>query len=339
MGEHSVELNEICLPIRGDLQIMEVELKRELSAAKNAFILEINQHILNSSGKKLRPSLLLLSSRMGNHGHEKAIPVAVATELVHTATLVHDDVLDRASIRRNRATLNTRWNNKTAVLAGDYLYFKAVSLVDALEIPQILSMIASVTQEIWEGEVIQTERCYDPYLSEFDYLTIIRKKTASFMSACCQIGATLARMSPEARKGLSNYGLNFGMAFQIIDDCLDLTASPDETGKSTYKDIEQGKMTLPLIYLVKRASKKDKQALINLFERERQEVIDLLARYETIGLSLQRAKEYLIKAKDELKVVEDSEAKDALYQLGDYLLERARAAAPADVDSKVEMMI
>ncbi|MFQ5835890.1 MAG: polyprenyl synthetase family protein [bacterium] len=318
-----MKLDEIYSPIKKDLQLMEVELKRQLLAAKNTFILEINRHLLNSPGKRLRPSLVLLSSRIGNHWDEKAIPVAAAIELIHTATLVHDDVLDGASIRRNEATLNARWDDKSAVLTGDYLYFKAISLLAELEIPQILSVISSTTGQIWEGEVIQTQRCYDLYLSEKDYLRIIKKKTASFMSACCQVGATLARMAPEARKGLTSYGLNFGMAFQIIDDCLDLTALPDKTGKSTYKDIEQGKMTLPLIYLVRRASKKDRRGLTNLFDRDREEVIDLLKRYETISFSLQRAKEYVIKAKAQLKTVEDSEAGEALWQLGDYLLERA----------------
>lgn len=318
-----MNLDEICFPIRRDLQMMEAELTRQLSAGKNAFILKINQHILNSPGKRLRPFLFLLSHRMGNEWDEKAIPIAAALELIHTAVLVHDDVLDGASLRRNRATINARWDDKSAVLTGDYLYFKAISLLASLDVPQILSVISSTTGIIWEGEVTQTRRCYDLYLSEKDYLTIIKKKTASFMSACCQIGATLARMSAGARKGLINYGYCFGMAFQIIDDCLDLTALPGDTGKSTYKDIEQGKMTLPLIYLVKRASKKDRRRLINIFEHDREEVIDLLERYDSISSALQRAKEYVIKAKDELKIGKDSEAKQALWQLGDYLLKKA----------------
>lgn len=318
-----MNLEEICFPIRKDLQMMEAELTRQLSAGKNAFILKINQHILDSPGKRLRPSLFLLSHRIGNEWDEKAIPIAAALELIHTAVLVHDDVLDGASLRRNKATINARWDDKSAVLTGDYLYFKAISLLASLDVPQILSVISSAAGIIWEGEVIQTRRCYDLYLNEEDYLTIIKRKTASFMSACCQMGATLAGMSPGACKALINYGLCFGMAFQIIDDCLDLTALPGDTGKSTYKDIGQGKMTLPLIYLVKRASKKDRPRLNNLFEHDREEVIDLLERYDSVTSALQKAKEYLIEAKDELKIGKDSEAKQALWQLGDHLLKKA----------------
>ncbi len=317
-----MKLEKIYSPIKKELNRIEIELRSQLLSSKDKFILQVNRYLLDSAGKRLRPSLLLLCAKTNNHWNEKAIPVAASLELIHTASLVHDDVLDEADLRRNKAVLNTRWGNEPAILTGDYLYFKAFSILSQLEIPRISSIVSFAAEQMCEGEIIQTCKTYQLDLSEEDYLEIIKKKTASLMAASCEAGAVLSGSHPSLRKALAHYGLNFGMAFQIIDDCLDLTASSDETGKSTYQDIEQGKMTLPLIYLVKRASKKDRQVLTNLFEQERQEVIDLLARYETIGLSLQRAKEYLKKAKDELKVVEDSEARDALCQLADYLLEK-----------------
>ena len=318
-----MKLEKIYSPIKKELNRIEFELRSQLLSSEDKFILQVNRYLLDSTGKRLRPSLLLLCAKTNNHWNEKAIPVAACLELIHTASLVHDDVLDEADLRRNKTAFNTRWGNEPAILTGDYLYFKAFSVLSQLEVPRISSIVSFAAEQMCEGEIIQTCKTYQLDLSEEDYLEIIRKKTASLMAASCEAGAVLSGSHPSLQKALAHYGLNFGMAFQIIDDCQDLTASPNETGKSTYKDIEQGKMTLPLIYLMKKASKKDKQALINLFERERQEVIALLARYETIGLSLQRAKEYLIKAKDELKAVEDSEAKDALCQLADHLLEKA----------------
>ncbi len=322
MEESWMKLEKIYSPIKGELNRIETELRAQVLSSKDKFILQVNRYLLDMAGKRLRPSLLLLCAKTNNHWNEKAIHVAVSLELIHTASLVHDDVLDEADVRRNKAVLNARWGNEPAILTGDYLYFKAFSILSQLEVPRISSIVSLAAEQMCEGEIIQTCKTRQLDLSEEAYLEIIRKKTASLMAASCEAGAVLSGSHPSLQKALARYGLNFGMAFQIIDDCQDLTASPGETGKSTYKDIEQGKMTLPLIYLVKRASKKDKQALINLFERKREEVIALLARYETIALSLQRAKEYLIKAKDELKAVENSEAKDALYQLGDYLLKR-----------------
>jgi octaprenyl-diphosphate synthase len=321
-GEPLMKLEKIYSAIKKELRRIENELRSQLLSSKDKFILEVNRYLLDSPGKRLRPSLVLLSAKTNNHWDEKVIPVAAALELIHTASLVHDDVLDEADLRRNRATVNTRWGNESAVLTGDYLYLKAFSILSQLEVPKISSIVSFAAGQMCEGEIIQTCKTYKLNLSEEDYLEIIEKKTASLMAASCKVGAILSQSHPSVRKALANYGLNFGMAFQIIDDCLDLTALSDKTGKSTYRDIEQGKMTLPLIYLVKRASKKDRRGLTNLFDRDREEVIDLLKRYETVSLSLQRAKEYIIKAQAQLKTVEDSEARDALWQLGDYLLER-----------------
>ncbi len=316
-----MELEKIYSPIKKELGRIETELRTQLLSSKDEFILEVNGYLLDSAGKRLRPSLVLLSAKMNNHWDKKAIPVAAALELIHTASLVHDDVLDEADLRRKRATVNTRWGNESAVLTGDYLYFKAFSILSQLEVQKISSIVSFAAEKMCEGEIIQTCKTYKLNLSEEDYLEIIEKKTASLMAASCEVGAVLGQSDPPTRKALASYGLNFGMAFQIIDDCLDLVFPADKMGKSTYKDFAQGKMTLPLIYLVRRLTKEDGQKINGLFHKDREEIINLLREYEVVEQSWQKAKEYLGRAKDQLKVLRDSEAKEALSLLSDYLLE------------------
>jgi len=316
-----MELEKIYSPIKKELGRIETELRSQLLSSKDEFILEVNRYLLDSAGKRLRPSLVLLSAKMNNHWDKKAIPVAAALELIHTASLVHDDVLDEADLRRKRATVNTRWGNESAVLTGDYLYFKAFSILSQLEVQKISSIVSFAAEKMCEGEIIQTCKTYKLNLSEEDYLEIIEKKTASLMAASCEVGAVLCQSDPPTRKALASYGLNFGMAFQIIDDCLDLVFPADKMGKSTYKDFAQGKMTLPLIYLVRRLTKEDGQKINGLFHKDREEIINLLREYEVVEQSWQKAKEYLSRAKDQLKVLQDSEAKEALSLLSDYLLE------------------
>lgn len=316
-----MELEKIYSPIKKELGRIETELRSQLLSSKDKFILEVNGYLLDSAGKRLRPSLVLLSAKMNNHWDKKAIPVAAALELIHTASLVHDDVLDEADLRRKRATVNTRWGNESAVLTGDYLYFKAFSILSQLEVQKISSIVSFAAEKMCEGEIIQTCKTYKLNLSQEDYLEIIEKKTASLMAASCEVGAVLCQSDPPTRKALASYGLNFGMAFQIIDDCLDLVFPADKMGKSTYKDFTQGKMTLPLIYLVRKLTKEDGQKINGLFHKDREEIINLLREYEVVEQSWQKAKEYLSRAKDQLKVLQDSEAKEALSLLSDYLLE------------------
>ena len=316
-----MKLEKIYSPIKKELGRIETELRSQLLSSKDKFILEVNGYLLDSAGKRLRPSLVLLSAKMNNHWDKKAIPVAAALELIHTASLVHDDVLDEADLRRKRATVNTRWGNESAVLTGDYLYFKAFSILSQLEVQKISSIVSFAAEKMCEGEIIQTCKTYKLNLSEEDYLEIIEKKTASLMAASCEVGAVLCQSDPPTRKALASYGLNFGMAFQIIDDCLDLVFPADKMGKSTYKDFAQGKMTLPLIYLVRRLTKENGQKINGLFHKDREEIINLLREYEVVEQSWQKAKEYLSRAKDQLKISRDSEAKEALFLLSDYLLE------------------
>jgi len=178
-----MKLEKIYSPIKKELDRIEIELRSQLLSSKDKFILQVNRYLLDSAGKRLRPSLLLLCAKTNNHWNEKAIPVAASLELIHTASLVHDDVLDEADLRRNKAVFNTRWGNEPAILTGDYLYFKAFSILSQLEVPGISSIVSFAAEQMCEGEIIQTCKTFQLDVSEEDYLEIIRKKTASLMAA------------------------------------------------------------------------------------------------------------------------------------------------------------
>ena len=316
-----MELEEICLPIERELGKIESELRSQLLSSKDKSILEINRYLLDNAGKRLRPSLVLLCAKTNNHWDEKAIPVAAALELIHTASLVHDDVLDEASLRRKKATVNTRWGNEPAILTGDSLYFKAFSILSQLQVAGISAIVSFAAEMMCEGEIIQTCKTFQLDLSEEEYLEIVRKKTACLIAASCEVGAVLSGRPPRIQESLAQYGLDFGIAFQIMDDCSDLISLSGKTGKSTYKDFIQGKMTLPLIYLERGLSKENGQKTSGLFQKDREEIIDLLKDYGAIEDSWRKAEEYLNRAKDHLEALGDSETRAALSLLSDYLLE------------------
>ena len=316
-----MRLEKIYLPIKKELDRIENELRSQLLSSEDKFILKVNQYLLDNAGKRLRPSLLLLCAKTNSHWDEKAIPIATALELIHTASLVHDDVLDEATLRRKRVTINARWGNEPAILTGDYLYFKAFSILSQLEVARISAIVSFAAEMMCEGEIIQTCKTFQLDLSEEEYLEIIRKKTACLIAASCEVGAVLSGSSPPIQESLAQYGLNFGMAFQIIDDCSDLISLSSKTGKSTYKDFVQGKMTLPLIYLARELSKENGQKTRGLFQKNREEIIDLLKYYGVIEDSWRKAEEYLNRAKDHLEALGDSETREALSLLSDYLLE------------------
>ncbi len=316
-----MELEEICLPIEKELGRIESELRSQLLSSKDKSILEINRYLLDNAGKRLRPSLVVLCAKTNNHWDEKAIPVAAALELIHTASLVHDDVLDEASLRRKKATVNTRWGNEPAILTGDSLYFKAFSILSQLQVAGISAIVSFAAEMMCEGEIIQTCKTFQLDLSEEEYLEIVRKKTACLIAASCEVGAVLSGRPPRIQESLAQYGLDFGIAFQIMDDCSDLISLSGKTGKSTYKDFIQGKMTLPLIYLERGLSKENGQKTSGLFQKDREEIIDLLKDYGAIEDSWRKAEEYLNRAKDHLEALGDSETRAALSLLSDYLLE------------------
>lgn len=324
-----MNLEEIYKPIRAELQMVEDELKNGLYS-DNELVRQINEYILHVPGKRLRPALVLFSSKMGtNHRGVKTIPVAVVVEIIHTATLIHDDVVDKSDLRRGQPTINSKWGNGISIVLGDHWYSKAFSVLSKLKMPEILEMLLEVINRICIGELEQLKRCYDPSFREQEYLEIVKKKTASLMSFCCRAGAFMGDISSRGIGSLANYGLNLGIAFQIVDDCLDFVGTEERMGKSLRRDLSQGKLTLPLIYTMNAAGKRDGEWMKNGFKLRQinnndiNRIKNIVERYGGIDYSLRKAGEYKDLAKRELKSFKESKYRDALSLFADHVVARA----------------
>lgn len=209
-------------------------------------------YLIAAGGKRLRPALVLLAGAAGPSPNRAALlDTAAAVELIHTATLIHDDIIDQSTLRRSQPSFHARWGTERAVLMGDYLYATAFTMLAGLGAPYVMRVMADVCQQLSRGELREVEARYRLDLSEAEYLAIIRDKTASLVGGCCQSGAYLGGCSPQAIERLTSFGINFGLAFQIMDDCLDLMGDQQALGKSILSDLDKGVLSLPIIYLTK----------------------------------------------------------------------------------------
>lgn len=322
-----MQLSDIYKPIKEDLDRVE-DVLRACLATEGKLIYQVSRYVLSASGKRLRPALVVLSSKIGDNGEQNVVYLAAAVELIHTASLIHDDVIDRADLRREKATVNSKWGNELSVLFGDYIYSKAFSLLARIEGSEILSSLSRSTSIMCEGEMIQIAQRYNLDLSEEEYLSIIRKKTAALFSASCELGAVLGGADSEKVNALSRYGSNFGIAFQIVDDCLDITGEEKDLGKSLGSDLKGGKMTLPLIFLlnlVPEREKKEAKSLLQLKGRSasQTQIREMTQEYGAIDHSLNRAREYIDRAKGDLQILGASVLKESFVHLADDLLRRA----------------
>jgi octaprenyl-diphosphate synthase len=251
-------------------------------------------------------------------------------ELLHTATLIHDDVVDQAPLRRGRPSANARWGDDASILVGDHLYSKSFALMVQDGDPRVLETLARATVSMTEAEVFQLERKRSGTTGEADYLRIITQKTASFMSACCRIGALLGRADRERVEGLTQYGLDIGIAFQISDDSLDFVADQARLGKAVGADLKEGKRTLPLIATVERAGPGDRDRIQALLKRptltpeEIDEIRRLVVKHAGVEYALERAHQYAQSAKAALRSFPDSEDKETLVLVADFVVDRDR---------------
>lgn len=243
-----MQLKEIYKPIEKELGKVEERMQATLKNGGQA-VSPISDYILNIQGKRLRPALVLLSAKTGKANPDKAVDLAASIELIHTATLIHDDIIDNAQVRRGHPSLNVKFGKDTAILFGDYLYSKAFEIISALNIPKITNVLLRTTNAICQGEMQQLRRVFQP-VGEKEYLEIISDKTASLFSACCETGGTITGAKKKQIQALKEYGHNLGMLFQITDDCLDVVG-----------DEREGKMTLPLIYLRQFPRSSESQAI------------------------------------------------------------------------------
>jgi geranylgeranyl pyrophosphate synthase len=252
------------LKTRQDLREIVPELEYvdkfiiEMFQSRSDTIGSLKPFLVQMKGKKFRPALFLTCARM-HHGRDlqSIIPIAVSLELIHTATLLHDDVLDNARLRRSRPTVNTLWGNQVAVLLGDYLFSRALTLLTTFGNLEIIELMVNVIEEMSIGEIQQQLEASNPDLTEEEYLERIKQKTAVFMASCCLAGCLASKTSMEIKSSVYKYGLNLGMAYQVIDDVLDFSGQEKNTGKDTCSDLKNGIITLPLIYTLQFSPIKD----------------------------------------------------------------------------------
>ncbi len=320
-------IGEVYELIREDLRGVEEEFKRHLRS-RVYLISKVGEYILMSGGKRFRPSLLILSSRLCGYRGRDCITLGSIIEFVHTATLLHDDVVDNAQLRRGKASANVVWGNGASVLVGDFLFSKSFYLLVASEDLEILKVMSRTTTQMAEGEVLQLLKCNDVETTQEEYISVIVNKTASLISAACEIGAILGGARDEERKALSSFGLNLGIAFQLMDDCLDYTSKNEELGKAIGNDLKEGKVTLPLIHTLRRCSREEREVIVRavegdeLTEEHFEEVMSLIKRYKGIEFTRDLALEYIQKAKEALKVFAPSIYHTALCTVADYVVER-----------------
>ncbi|HXW05434.1 MAG TPA: polyprenyl synthetase family protein [Vicinamibacterales bacterium] len=323
----SADLAQIFEPIRPDLEAVEREFVRHIQS-RVALIPEMGRYIQNSGGKRVRPAVLLMASRLGGYQGERAVLYASVVEFIHTATLVHDDIIDGADLRRGRLAVHSRWGNDITVLLGDYLYIKSMAMALTQDSLEIIRLLCDVTLRMIEGELYQLTKTGDVDITEEEHFEIIRRKTAFLFGGCAQIGGMLGGVTSEREAALREYGFNLGIAFQLVDDLLDYTADQAALGKPVGGDLREGKVTLPIIFLLRRGGA-EADRLIRDVVRDRavspeqwREIVRLLREHRTTELAYQRALEYANLAKDCLTVFPPSRERDALLALPDYVLAR-----------------
>jgi len=312
-----------------DLEAVEAEIRRELDSPV-ALIGEMGGYIAGAGGKRLRPILLLLAARLaGAHG-PRAVRLACVVELLHTATLIHDDVVDQAPLRRGRPSANAQWGDDASVLVGDHLYSKSFAMLVRDNDRAVLETLARATVSMTEAEVFQLQLKRSGVTSEVDYMRIITQKTASFISACCRIGALLGAAPGPQVEALTRYGLDVGVAFQISDDSLDFVADEARFGKAIGADLREGKRTLPLIALLERAKPIELERVWALLRRralepvELAEIRQLVLEHEGVAYARARAHAYARKAKADLEIFPLSEERETLALVADFVVDRDR---------------
>jgi octaprenyl-diphosphate synthase len=322
-------LAQLFEPIRGDLKEVEREFARQVQS-QVAVIPQMGTYVQDGGGKRIRPAVLLMSARMAGYGGERAVIYASVLEFIHTATLVHDDIIDEAELRRGRDAVHTRWGNHLTVLFGDFLYLKSMSLALSQDNLEIVKLLCDVTLRIVEGEIYQLTKNGVVDLSEEEHYDIVRRKTAYLFAGCARIGGMLGPTTREQQEALWDYGLHIGMAFQIVDDLLDFTGDEGTLGKPVGGDLREGKMTLPVIHLRAQGDPRADRLLRQIVEarsatpEEWRELKAMLKQSLSIEYARGAASDFVERAKQSLYAFPPSDARDALMYLPDYVISRDR---------------
>ena len=323
------ELARIFEPIQDQLEEVEEAYAKHIQSRVD-LIPRIGRYIQSSGGKRVRPAVLLMAARLAGYSGEQAVNYASVVEFIHTATLVHDDIIDDADLRRGKLAVHSRWGNDITVLLGDYLYIKSMGMALSYDSLELVRLLCDVTLRMIEGELYQLTKTGDVDITEEEHLEIIRRKTAYLFGGCAEIGGMLGNVSPDERTALREYGFNLGVAFQLVDDLLDYTADKTALGKPIGGDLREGKVTLPAILLLQRDGGRSSELIRSAVSDQAitpecwHELKTLLHEHRAVEHAYDRAVEYASNAKQYLEVFPPSPERDALAALPDYVLARDR---------------
>ncbi|PLX41715.1 MAG: octaprenyl diphosphate synthase [Deltaproteobacteria bacterium] len=322
-----MEIDKIFALAEREMEAVEGEFEKNLDS-EISLIPVIGKYILDSGGKRMRPLFLILSSKLAGYEGPNAVPLAAIMEFIHTATLLHDDVVDNAHMRRGQEAAHVIWGNSAAVLVGDFLFSKSFKLLTSHGSTEILRAVSAATTAIAEGEVLQLVKTCDIGLTEDEYLRVVINKTAMLLAAPCQVGGLLGNLPESHVAALYNFGLELGVSIQIIDDCLDYAADEETFGKKRGTDLAEGKITMPLIYVLRVGSDEERERIEEIINRDELQdgdldyVLGLIDKYDAIAWSKGRAAELVAKAKGYLDIFEPGVYRDALCGLADYTVTR-----------------
>ena len=321
------DLNDVYNDIQEELQRVEESLKT-FSSSPNRLIAEISTYLFQKKGKRIRPAILILCSKLFNYRGEEHIAMAALVEFIHTASLIHDDIIDNSDFRRGRDTVHTRWGPNISVLLGDYLYIRTIGMSQESAHPEVLRILTDVTSRMIEGELTEYEISGNLETTEKDYIDIIDKKTASLFSAACQIGAVLGRATPEQADRLAEYGRNLGLAFQVTDDLLDFRGEERLLGKPVLADLGEGRITLPIIYALRNDGSGGGQRLKSLLERKKLdpqskgEILDIIKANGALDDGHRKAQAFSLRAREAVSGFPESPHREALSLLAEFVLDR-----------------
>jgi len=310
-----------------DLRRIEEEIDKNLHSSV-PLIAHVSRYIIRSGGKRLRPLLMVLTTRLLDHQADDQHALSIVFEYLHAATLLHDDVVDHAELRRGRPSANTLWGNAAVVLVGDFLLATSFFLSVLSGNLKILRVLSETTTLMAEGEVLQLINSDNLEISEGDYIEVITRKTAILIAAACQIGAIVGDAAEDQEEAMRGFGLNLGIAFQLRDDYLDYAGTEEEVGKPVGKDLQEGKITLPLIHALVSSDTKDRHRLINLITSEGSqgeifaEIKKIIDKYQGLEYTNQLANRYIAEAKSALQLFPPSSTRNSLLEISDYVVTR-----------------
>jgi octaprenyl-diphosphate synthase len=319
---------DILKPFKSDIATFQDYFKKSMKSNLR-IVDEVAKYLVRHKGKQLRPMMVIVSARTLSEPSEGSYLAAVVVELLHTATLVHDDVVDDAEIRRGFHTINKIWRNKISILMGDYLLAKSLIIATEIGNLELMNIIANVAKSMSKGELLQIQKSRKLNITEEEYFQLIKDKTASLISACCELGAMTTNANDGQREALKNFGLNLGVAFQIKDDLLDYQSNSGILGKPTAHDLKDKKITLPLLYAFQKSSISDRKRVIHQLKngvkrKEITEIIDFIKTHDGINQAEQKAEYFKNKAISHLNFLPDTKARNVLTDLAEFVVKRTK---------------